>query len=64
MEDHSDCYFGHGVYADGICDEVRKFNEEMNQFKTIFKGIRSDCAVKEKNIHERLLGPCLRVRLS
>ena len=22
MGEDSDCYFGHGVYADGICDEV------------------------------------------
>ena len=37
LDDDSDCYFGHGVYADGICDEVRKSNEEMNQLKQYLK---------------------------
>ena len=24
MEEESDCYFGQGLYSDGICDEVTK----------------------------------------
>ena len=31
MGEDSDCYFGHGVYADGICDEVIKWNKAIEQ---------------------------------
>ena len=33
MGEDSDCYFGHGIYADGICDEVkiRERNANFNQ---------------------------------
>ena len=51
MGTDSDCYFGQGVYSDGICDEVGREISDISDLQIQNSGIRCHHSFKAESLH-------------